>query len=374
MWTKLGLIVVVPTAVALAVSTNALLGERETQRAAEQASDLAALSQSAGQLVHALQDERAAAVIRLAPDPKTASPLATVKAAYVAAYPAVDSARGPYSRQRTALSGLPATMAEQLDVIDAQLDGLPGLRGQVTAGSTAISEAAGAYQVLIAGLIDIRESAARQAGGDLGQRMRAAAEVTRVKDAMAQQRVVVHQMFGQKEFAPALRTEFLRTMTLVAQAAGDFLDAATPAEQALYQSSVDSTQMRKVDVYVGYLLGRHAKDSSDIGGITFTASQWDTAMSDLTDQVREVEANVDRATVAGAEALRDEAGQDVLVQIGLLSGLLLLVAVLCWLTVRDIRRLRGPDDGGPAGDDAGSTPPAPTGEPVGAQAAGGAPA
>ena len=64
-WSKLGLIMIVPTIATVVVGTSGLIDHVETLNNANRAGDLANLSSYSGDLVDSLQDERTAAVLLL---------------------------------------------------------------------------------------------------------------------------------------------------------------------------------------------------------------------------------------------------------------------------------------------------------------------
>ena len=67
-WSKLGLIMIVPTMATIVVGTNGLIDHIETADNADRARDLAVLTEASGELVHQLQNERAAAIMLLGAD------------------------------------------------------------------------------------------------------------------------------------------------------------------------------------------------------------------------------------------------------------------------------------------------------------------
>ncbi|GAB3946171.1 hypothetical protein GCM10027614_39250 [Micromonospora vulcania] len=64
-WSKLGLIMIVPTIATIVVGTSGLIDHLETLNNANRAGDLANLSSYSGDLVDTLQDERTTAVLLL---------------------------------------------------------------------------------------------------------------------------------------------------------------------------------------------------------------------------------------------------------------------------------------------------------------------
>ncbi|HYN93944.1 MAG TPA: nitrate- and nitrite sensing domain-containing protein, partial [Pilimelia sp.] len=332
-WAKLGLIMIVPTIATVVVGTNGLIGHIQTQTTAERARDLAGLSQTAGQLVHDLQNERAAATMLLAP---RAGASAAARSNYTATHQAVEAAKRPYSQQRNAIAELPENIASVLKQIDSQLTGLPGVRSKVINGSFALSEAESDYQALLSYLLTIRDSAARLAGNnELSDRMRAAAEVSRIKDNVAQRRVVVHQILGQGDITAQLREQYIATKTGERQALDTFRAVASRAERDSYDKTVAGAAQGQAAKYQSYLDGN---TTGSVAGAPFDAAQWDAAMRAQADLLRAVERELDGRMVTLATRLRDDVQQRLLLETGLLLGMLLLAVLFAWLVARSMAR------------------------------------
>ncbi len=91
-WSKLGLILIVPTIATVVVGTTGLIDHLSALDTANRAHVLADLTQASGELVHELQDERATAVLLLG------SANAAAKEKYLQTYNDVHLAGGPGSR------------------------------------------------------------------------------------------------------------------------------------------------------------------------------------------------------------------------------------------------------------------------------------
>lgn len=196
-WSKLGLIMIVPTIATVVVGTTGLVDHLQTLNNANRAGDLANLIGYSGELIDTLQDERTAAVLLLSADTPQ------VKTSYTAAYDQVDKkvdhAKDRYSQQRAKLNDLPATLDNLLGGIDQDLTDLPGTRSQVINGKMATSQAIRVYEGLISDLLAVRDSSTQLAGdSDLSDRMRAAAAIARTKEFLSERRVVVHRALASK--------------------------------------------------------------------------------------------------------------------------------------------------------------------------------
>ncbi|MBO4205520.1 sensor histidine kinase [Micromonospora echinofusca] len=333
-WSKLGLIMIVPTIATVVVGTSGLIDHLETLDTANRAGDLANLVQYSGELVDDLQNERAAAVLLLGADKEADRKRYTD--AYTDLHKAVDAAKAPYSRQRAELSDLPTNFDGLLDGIDQNLANLPGTRSQVFNGKLKLTEAAQAYEGLIADLLDIRDSATQLAGDtDLGERMRAAASTARAKEFLSVRRVVVHRALIQNNLTPVLRTEYIATETGQQQALQSFLAVANRAESELYQQTVAGSDQREADTYSGWI---RSTTTDSIAGAPFNADQWDAAMTGNAKLIRTVEAKLDADVVNEADQLRTDVQRQVFLETGLLLGMLLLAILFAWLVARSMAR------------------------------------
>jgi signal transduction histidine kinase len=327
---------IVPTLATIVVGTNGLVGHIATASNADRARTLANLSEVSGVLVHDLQNERADAAMLLAARDQPSR--AKILAAYTQTQEQVDAARRPYSQHRTALADLPPKFRELLGNIDANLSELPTVRSQVVNGKLKLSDAALSYQALLTDLVGIRDSAAQLAGETtLSDRMRATAAVSRIKDYLSQERVVVHEAFSLDRMTPALKRKYIATRTGQDQALQAFTAVATPAEVEAYKDTVSGSVLREADTYEGYLDSK-PDESMETTKQHFDDSEWDAAIVGHADLIRKVEAQLDRDMVAQATALRDAVQQRVLVETGLLLGMLLLAILFAWLVARSMAR------------------------------------
>jgi signal transduction histidine kinase len=333
-WSKLGLIMIVPTIATAVVGTSSLVGHVDTLNNANRAGTLANLAEVSGALVNNLQDERAAAVLMLgATDPQTKQ---KYRDAYAKLHPTVDAAKAPYSQQRLALSGLPANFTNLLNRIDQSLADLPATRSQVFNGKLKLTDASQSYEALISDLLDMRDSAAQLAGDtSLGERMRAAAAVARSKEFLSMRRIVVDRAIIQGTMPPALRTEYIAAVQGQQQALQTFKTVANRAETELYDQTVSGSDQRQADTYSGWVM---SKTTDTMQSAPFTVDEWDAAMVGNAKLIRTVEAKLDSDVVNQAHALRDNVQRQVLFETGLLLGMLLLSILFAWLVARSMAR------------------------------------
>ena len=168
-WSKLGLIMIVPTIATVVVGTSGLVDHLETLNNANRAGDLANLSSYSGDLVDSLQDERTAAVLLLGAD--GTQPTAQYQEAYNRVNSRVDQAKrprtgssGPRSRTCRAAWRLCSSRSTRT------CSDLPGIRSQVFNGKLALTETVQAYEGLISDLLAIRDSATQLAGDNRAER------------------------------------------------------------------------------------------------------------------------------------------------------------------------------------------------------------
>ncbi|WJK40704.1 nitrate- and nitrite sensing domain-containing protein [Solwaraspora sp. WMMA2056] len=338
-WSKLGLIMIVPTLATIVVGTNGLIDHLETASNASQARTLSTLAAASGDLVHDLQNERAAAVLLLGTEN------AELQERYLGVYNAlhgeVEQARTPYSQRRAELTDLPVNFRNLLSRIDQNLADLPGVRSQVVNSATAdgtfrLTEAARAYEVLLSDLLDIRDSAAQLASDtELSDHMRAAASLARNKEFLSRERVVVLRAFSQDALTPALRTDYISTRAGQSQSRQSFEAAATQDDLEFYNQTVAGPALREADTYGGFIRGQSEESMRDT---PFDADAWDAALIGHADLIRTVEQKIDSDVVNEATILRDEVQQQLLVETILLLVVLLLAILFAALVARSMAR------------------------------------
>jgi signal transduction histidine kinase len=333
-WSKLGLIMIVPTIATVVVGTNGLVSHIQDAKDADRARSLANLSQASGELVHGLQDERAAAVILLAPNEPGAKQNRLT--AYHDARSPVDTAQQAYTQQSSSVSDLPANYDKLLRDITQNLGDLGTTRSQVEAGKITISGAKDWYQVLINNLLTVGDSAAQLAGdSDLSDRMRAAAAISREKEFLSLERTVVLNAFSQGGMTPKLKRDFIATVTGQQQALQSFQAVASASERALYDQTVSGSALREANSRAGdveQIIGTNTTN------LPFDVTDWDTAMVGQAELLRDVEVALDRNMVSAATTLRDQVTRTVLLETGVLLGMLLLAILFAYLVARSMAR------------------------------------
>ncbi|MGR6317159.1 nitrate- and nitrite sensing domain-containing protein [Micromonospora soli] len=333
-WSKLGLIMIVPTIATVVVGTSGLVDHLQTLNNANRAGNLANLIGYSGDLVDRLQDERTAAVLLLSANkPQVKTRYTEV---YTKAGQEVDDAKGRYLQQRAVLEGLPPTLEKLLDGIDQNLTDLPGTRSQVFNGKMAVSFTIKVYDGLISDLLAARDSSSQLAGdSDLSDRMRAAAAIARAKEFISERRVVVHRALGPRKLSPALRQDYISTVTAEQQALEAFDAIANRSESEFYQQNVAGGDLREVTSYQGQIL---FNESGDLSTLSFGPDEWDAAMVGNAKMVRAVESKFDGDVVKQADNLRSDTQRQVFLETGLLLSMLLLAILFAYLVARSMAR------------------------------------
>ncbi|MDG4760137.1 nitrate- and nitrite sensing domain-containing protein [Micromonospora sp. WMMD710] len=333
-WSKLGLIMIVPTIATVVVGTSGLVDHLETLSNANRAGDLANLSSYSGDLVDTLQDERTSAVLLL--QAAGTQPKAQYQEAFNRVNSRVDQATGPYRQQRAEVEDLPSSLEGQLDGIDQSLKDLPGVRSQVFAGKLKLTETIQAYEGLISDLLAIRDSATQLAGdSDLSDRMRAAAAVAREKEFLSVRRVVVHRALGAQRMTPVLRTDYIASGTGQQQALQSFKAVASPDEAKFHDQTVAGGDRREAQNYTGWIDGN---TTGEMRGAPFGPDQWESAMTANAKLIRAVETKLDNDVVTEADNLRSDVQRQVFLETGLLLSMLLLAILFAYLVARSMAR------------------------------------
>ncbi|WP_203831018.1 sensor histidine kinase [Actinoplanes palleronii] len=347
-WSKLGLIMLVPTVATIIVGVNGLVDHIDEADNAENARTLAALSQAAGGLVDELQSERSYAMqIAVAKDKDLnkkfhngAEVPAVVKAAvdkYNAEHSKVEAANQPYAQQRAALDEVPGRVDILLSRLDYNLADLAAYRSKVTKGLESAKSVETNYNKLIDDLLSVRDVAAQQASDTgLSDHLRAVAEVARAKENISTERFIGHQVIGAQEFNNTLRQAMLSASLGFTQATTTLQAVATDGEFEFFKNTTEANDaQREATNLTGPLL---ANVGTQIENKNLTTPAWEKAMSDYNNTFRQVEVQLDKDIVAQATDLRNTTNRRVFVETSILLGMLLLAILFAWLVARSMAR------------------------------------
>ncbi|WIM95955.1 nitrate- and nitrite sensing domain-containing protein [Actinoplanes oblitus] len=347
-WSKLGLIMLVPTVATIIVGVNGLVDHIDEADNAENARTLAALSEAAGGLVDQLQSERAYAMMiavstdqdlnkRVNGGKTNATLLKYGSDKYSAEHVKVDAAIQPYAQQRAALEDVPSRVDILLTRLDHNLADLPAFRsgvGNKEKTTTSVNET---YTKLIADLLAVRDVAAQQASETaLSDRLRAVAEVARAKEYISVERYLGHQVIAEGSFSPTLRQAFLTADTGFDLARSTLESVSTQGEFEYFKNTTDfNAQQRAATDLTGPLLGN---GGTTIDKSVYTTDKYEKAMNGYNDTFRQVESKLDKDIVAQATDLRNTTNRRVFVETSILLGMLLLAILFAWLVARSMAR------------------------------------
>ncbi len=336
-WTKLGLIMIVPTLATIIVGTTGLLDHVDAANNADRARTLVVLSGDAGNLVHALQDERTGAAQLLDTPPGSKSTVATITGEYKKLQAFTDAAVAKYHQSRSTLADVPDNLRPLLDEIEMKIGEMPALRAQIT-DLTKISgsDAETTYRALISDLLSIRDIAGQLTGDTtLTQRLRAAGAVASAKEFLARERVVVLNALADRQMSPALQRALINTQAGQELAVAAFNKSATPDQSRLYERTVTGPDLN-VTVKDEKLLNSLAPGQDP--NAVLDPADWDKAMGGRSDLMKAVETQLNGQAQAAAIDLGARVQRQVLLETGLLLLTLLLGVLFAWLVARSMAR------------------------------------
>ncbi|MDG6109380.1 sensor histidine kinase [Dactylosporangium aurantiacum] len=336
-WSKLGLIMIVPIIATIVVGTNGLVNNIGEANDADRARTLSGLSAQASALVHELQSERANAALLLGVLTVQGGDV-EARAAFERQIQKTEDASKEYRLTRSGLADPPEDFRKQLASIDTQLLDLPGMRKQISEGGKEIlaSTVVSRYRTLIDDLLSIRDSAAELSNNPtLGADMRAAAAISEMKEQVSLERVVVLRVLTTKAFTPQLRKEFDAALNGQEQAEEQFRVVSEPWHRDLFDKKIAGSDLREAAKFEGQLT---PLTTEALPGDIFTVAAWDNAMVNKTNLLRGIETEFDEHNIEDATAHRNDLQRQVLVTAGALLGMLLLAILFAWLVARSMAR------------------------------------
>ncbi|MEU4237834.1 nitrate- and nitrite sensing domain-containing protein [Actinoplanes sp. NPDC026619] len=334
-WSKLGLIMLVPTLATIIVGVSGLVDHIDTASNAERARNLSVLSEAAGGLVDRLQNERAYGVI-LTTSPRQSQVRDAALKAYSGEHAQVDQAKVPYSQQKAALDDVPPKVSTLLLRLDRNLEDLPSKRSQIANGKLGVDEVDDTYGKLINDLLSVRDVSAQLASDtELSDHLRTVAAVARAKDYIAQQRDVGHEVLGAGDFTAPLRRAFLLTDTGFEIAQGTVESVGTDTEIQLFERTANVNDGRAATNLTGQL---RALQGANTKNIPFDSQQWETAMIGYNNLFRQVEQKLDADIVVEATDIRNDVNRRVFIETSVLLAMLLLAILFAWLVARSMAR------------------------------------
>jgi signal transduction histidine kinase len=334
-WSKLGLIMLVPTLATIIVGVSGLVDHIDTASNAERARNLSVLSEAAGGLVDRLQNERAYGVI-ITTSPRNSGVRDSALKAYNGEHAQVDQAKVPYSQQKAALDDVPLKVSTLLLRLDRNLEDLPSKRSQIANGKLGVGDVNDTYGKLIDDLLSVRDVSAQLASDtELSDHLRTVAAVARAKDYVAQQRDIGHQILGVGEFDASLRRAFLLTDTGFELAEDQITSVGTDAEVQLFQRTANVPDGRAATNLTIQLKGLQGENTKNI---PFDSQSWETAMIGYNNLFRQVEQKLDADIVVEATDIRNDVNRRVFIETSVLLAMLLLAILFAWLVARSMAR------------------------------------
>ncbi len=337
-WSKLGLIMIVPIAATVVVGVNGLVSNIGDANNADRARTLSGLSADAAALSQELQGERAKATLLLG-TPPGGQAATTALNEFKRQSEQTDNAAKTYRLHRSGLADINDDFRTRLSNIDTELGDLPVLRQQITdpnaqvLGSTVVSR----YRSVIEDLLGIRTASAELAtNAHLGAEMRAAATISEMKEQASLERVFGLQVISSGTFSPELRNQFAASLTGQQQAETGFRAVSEPWQREYFDQTVAGSDLRAATLFEG-VLSPLTSDKLPPTGVP-TAEQWDTALFGKANLLRKVEITLDEHNIEDATAERNLLQRNVLVGTGTLLGLLLLAVLFAWIVARSMAR------------------------------------
>jgi signal transduction histidine kinase len=333
-WSKLGLIMLVPTLATIIVGVSGLVDHINTASNAERARSLSVLSQAAGGLVDHLQNERAYAVIIKTTNDNTIK--ANAQKAYASESGLVDQAKQSYSQQRLTVGDVPDKVDTLLTRLDNNLSDLPATRSQAADAHLDLVNVNSTYDTLISDLLSVRDDSAELSDDtELGDHMRAVAAVARAKEFVAEQRDVGHEIIADGRLTSGVRREFTQTETGFNLAVSTLSSVGTASEIADFKAigtQPAAFAATNLTVPIDFM------SSNASTTIPFNSQQWETAMIGYDKLFRGLEQKLDTGVVSQATDLRNSVNRRVFIETSVLLGMLLLAILFAWLVARSMAR------------------------------------
>ncbi|MCM4077066.1 sensor histidine kinase [Paractinoplanes hotanensis] len=334
-WSKLGLIMLVPTLATIIVGVSGLVDHIEEANNAERARTLSVLSEAAGGLVDHLQNERAYGMMITTIQDKKSPDFVKAKEAYTAETAQVDAAKVPYAQQKAALDEVPENVSTLLLRLDRNLEDLPAQRSQI-ANDRPGTDVEDSYTKLIDDLLDVRDAAAQLASDtELSDHLRSVAAVAQAKEFIAQQRDIGHKIIAARQLTEPLRRDFLLAETGFELAGTTVKSVGSDSDVAAFSAITNSTAGKAA---TNYTLPLRSLQGANTRNIPFNTANWEKAMTGYGAEFRKVEVKMDSDIVAEATDLRNDVNRRVFLETSILLGMLLLAILFAWLVARSMAR------------------------------------
>ncbi|WP_040477508.1 sensor histidine kinase [Longispora albida] len=340
---KLGLILAVPITAIVTLSAVNLVDAGQRADAADDVRSLAVLSTQASGVVHALQNERTAAVNLLTQtsDDKPFNGRKTSTTGAIA----------EYKVQRDSIGKTTTVIGNRLKTIDLEIAKLEALRQAVAKGTTgdqgiSIGDAMFRYDLFIDSLIDLR-NAVWQASEEsaVTDEVRASAAFSRAKEFAAQEQTIVlgslypgpGKVTGQA--SPAQFRAYQVSTSGQQEALREFYAAASPGQRAAVERIVRGQEVQEVAAL-------ESKLDETLAGkdIPIIPAVWVKSTTGKLEKMREAEKLLDESAAAAATTTVNTVRRQVITEASIVLATLLLAVVLALVVarsmVRSLRQLR----------------------------------
>jgi hypothetical protein len=297
--TKLGLILVIPIVAVLTLATDRIVQRGQEALDTELVRSLAALSSDASGVIHEVQRERMIAAT-IAADPKAAKPDQYEQ--YIPQIRRTDRAVASYKALRETLGEVPASVDEQLQRIDRQLEVLDEARQKVlTRADITVAAVVLRYGAIAEDLVAYREAIGQIAGDTpLGDTLRAVAALSKAKFQMAQAQAVAYVALLGGDMNDEQLTAFLSTQTSQQESLSAFVLAATPEQRAFVDSTITGDAVSLADHAANDVIRSAGRE------LLINAKDASLALGAVVDLVRWAEQRLDNEVLAAATEARNE--------------------------------------------------------------------
>ncbi|MGA8112409.1 MAG: nitrate- and nitrite sensing domain-containing protein, partial [Actinocatenispora sp.] len=331
-----------PILAVVALAGVELATQGQTLVDARQVNSSIRLSNKAGTLIQALQDERLGAAQVLMAQQSDRGGLDDTFRQQSAH---TDRTLDQYRSQRDTLKNPPSDLAGNLKVIDNQLTSLSkDVRLEVLSpedSDATVASVTFRYQVLISELLDLRQSVVKLTNDRvLSDELSANAALSQAKEFAAQEQLALLRVINDgRGFDNTSFESFLGTLTGQQSAYDAFNRTATDNQQVLLQKDVSGPHVQDSTA-----LETDARTGGTGGALSVSASSWNQAMKERITAIHKVEEQLDATAAAHAQAQVDDVVRKVIIESA--AGLVvLLVAIILALLVaramaRSLRRLR----------------------------------
>ncbi len=335
-WVKLGLIMIVPTIATVFIGFSALLTNISGASSASRVQAVAALTQRIGGLSDALQSERASANTVLGDTNGTPDARADEAKHYQSLFAATDQALSAYRAQRAALSGLSSGFTNTLDSVEKGLADLNAIRDQATQQTAGKDTVVKRYESIIDGLLSVRQSSTLLAAdSDVNQAMQTANAVSSYKEALAQERIKVDDLLFSGKPNVAQLSDIYTAIVQQRYSLVVFNNLAQGSDDSAYftKATEDGTSTQLANIEQQVLAGI---DPTAV--MTVNRQNWDDLVDSHMVKLRTAEQHFDDQVAADARILHQNEQRSVLVEAGLLLGLVLIAVLIAWSVARSMNR------------------------------------